>query len=169
MVGQGGLLETAQAEARSLGVGVVFAGFRDDAARIAACCDVYVLPSLYEGLGRALCEALAAGRPAAATAVNGVVDIIEPGVTGLLSPPADPAALAHNVIWLLDHPDEARQMGEAAQRRVRALFEPTLMCRQIEDIYSRLLGLRWPSQEHAPVPGVAGRTPGNAEEPVRPR
>jgi glycosyltransferase involved in cell wall biosynthesis len=169
MVGQGGLLEAAQAEARSLGVGVVFAGFRADAARIAACCDVYVVASLYEGLGRALCEALAAGRPAAATAVNGVVDIIEPGVTGLLSPPADPTALAQNVIWLLDHPDEAREMGEVARRRVRALFEPALMCRHIEDIYSHFLGLQPPAQERARVPGVAGRTPGSAEEPVRSR
>jgi glycosyltransferase involved in cell wall biosynthesis len=144
-VGEGKLLEEAQAEARRLGVEVTFTGFREDAASIAACFDVFVISSLYEGLGRALSEALASGRPVVATAVNGVVDIVEPGSTGLLARPADPEALARNVAWLIDHPDEARRMGEAAQARARALFEPTLMCRLIEQTYALLLGLPDPA------------------------
>ena len=73
---------------------MTFTGYRADAVKIAVCLDVYVVSSLYEGLGRGLTEALASGRPVAATAVNGVVDIVEPGSTGLLAPPADPDALA---------------------------------------------------------------------------
>jgi glycosyltransferase involved in cell wall biosynthesis len=141
MVGDGPLLEQAKAEADRLGVPVIFTGFRSDAPQIAACFDVYVVSSLYEGLGRALTEALASGRPVVATAVNGVVDLVEPGSTGLLAPAADPDALAANVRWLLDHPDEARRMGEAGRKRVRQLFAPEGMCAQIEGTYAQLLGL----------------------------
>lgn len=141
MVGEGSLLEQAQSEARRLGVDVTFTGFRGDAARVAACFDVFVISSLYEGLGRALTEALASRRPVVATAVNGVVDLIEPGSTGLLAPAADPEALARNVVWLLDHPNEARRMGTAGYDRVCAMFEPAAMCALIEQTYARLLGL----------------------------
>lgn len=141
MVGDGALLSDARAEARHQGVDVLFTGFREDGPRLVYCFDVFVISSLYEGLGRALSEAIAAGCPVAATAVNGVVDIVEPGSTGLLAPPDDHEALAQNVVWLLDHPDEARRMGEAGRARIRGLFEPAVMCRRVEQTYARLLGL----------------------------
>jgi glycosyltransferase involved in cell wall biosynthesis len=142
MVGEGPLLGAARDEARALGVDVTFTGFRPDAAKIAAGFDVFVISSLYEGLGRALTEALASERPVAATAVNGVVDLVEHGSTGLLAPPAEPDALARNVLWLLEHSDAARRMGRAGATRVRTLFRPAMMCTLIEQTYSRLLGLR---------------------------
>jgi glycosyltransferase involved in cell wall biosynthesis len=141
MVGDGELLDEARTEARRLGVNIVFTGFRADAPAVAACFDVFVISSLYEGLGRALTEALASGRPVVATAVNGVVDLIEPGSTGLLASPADPEGLARNVRWMLEHPEEARRMGEAGRARVRAGFAPAVMCALIEQTYARLLGL----------------------------
>jgi glycosyltransferase involved in cell wall biosynthesis len=140
-VGQGELLVEARAEAQRLGVQVDFLGFSPDATKIAACFDVYVVSSLYEGLGRALTEAMASGRPVVATAVNGVVDLVQSGSTGLLAPPADPEALAKNVRWMLQHPTEARRMGEAARTRVRDLFQPEMMCALIEETYAQLLGL----------------------------
>jgi glycosyltransferase involved in cell wall biosynthesis len=145
MVGDGPLFDAARDEARRLGVNVILTGFRPDAARIAAGLDIFVISSHYEGLGRALTEALASARPVAATAVNGVVDIVEHGSTGLLAPPADPPALARNVVWLLEHPGEARRMGEAGAARVRALFQPAVMCALIEQTYARLLGLPEPA------------------------
>jgi glycosyltransferase involved in cell wall biosynthesis len=144
-VGEGILLDEAKAEARRLGVDIMFTGFRPDAPRIASCFDVYVVSSLYEGMGMALSEAQASGRPAVATAVNGVVDIVVPGSTGLLAPPADPEALARNVVWLLDHPETARRMGAAARARALALFEPAVMCALIDQVYSRLLGFPEPA------------------------
>jgi glycosyltransferase involved in cell wall biosynthesis len=144
-VGEGELLDAARAEARQLGVDIMFTGFRRDAPRIASCFDVYVVSSLYEGLGIALSEAQVSGRPAVATAVNGVVDIVIPGSTGLLAPPSDPKALARNVVWLLDHPEAARRMGETARVRALDLFEPAAMCTRIELVYSQLLGLPGPS------------------------
>jgi glycosyltransferase involved in cell wall biosynthesis len=159
MVGDGPLLNAARQEARRLEIDVSFTGFRPDAAMIAASFDVFVISSLYEGLGRALTEALAAKRAVAATAVNGVIDLVEHGSTGLLSPPADPQALARNVLWLLDHPAEARGMGEAGAARVRALFQPAAMCALIEQTYAGLLGL----PEREPPSGTPAATGGRVQ------
>jgi len=154
MVGEGKLLEEARAEARRLGVDVTFTGFRPDAARISSTFDVYVVSSLYEGFGRAMTEALAAARPVVATRVNGVPDIVEPGSTGLLALPGDPEALARKVTWLLDHPDAARRMGEAARTRARTIFEPRIMCDLIDRAYSRLLGLQQGARDSSPFADV---------------
>ncbi len=154
MVGDGPLLEDARREADRLGVNVVFTGFRPDAARIAACFDVFVISSLYEGLGRALTESLASGRPVVATAVNGVVDLVAHGSTGLLCAPANPDALARSVLWLLEHPHEAEQMGRAGAARVRALFQPDTMTMLVEQVYARLLGLPAPAADNVAAPAV---------------
>jgi len=151
MVGEGPLDAEAQAEARRLGVDIRFMGFRADAPLVASSFDVFVISSLYEGLGRALTEAVASGRPVVATAVNGVPDLIVPGATGLLATPGDPAALADCVLWLLDHPAEARRMGDAGSRWVRWMFDPARMCALIDQTYCRLLGLPGPDAE-APLP-----------------
>ena len=141
MVGDGHLEAKARAEAARLGAPVLFTGFRPDAARIASAFYVFVVSSLYEGLGRSLTEALASGRPVVATAVNGVPDLVEPGATGLLVPPQDPKALADSVLWMLEHPDEAKQMGEQGRARVRAIFVPEQMCALLDASYRRLLGV----------------------------
>lgn len=141
-----GLEEETHREAERLGVPVRFTGFRADAPRIAAALDVYVVPSLYEGLGRAVTEAMASGRPVVATAVNGVPDLVEPGATGLLATPGDPASLARAVIWLLDHPEEGRRMGLQGRDRVRSHFGPDVMCTALDNIYCELLGLPEPAQ-----------------------
>jgi glycosyltransferase involved in cell wall biosynthesis len=153
MVGDGELAEEAAALAARLGVGIVFTGFRPDAARVAAAFDVFVVTSLYEGVGRSVTEAMASGRPVVATAVDGVVDLVTPGATGLLAAPGQPEELAACVVWMLDHPAEASRMGDQARQRVRSLFAPERMCAVLDEIYSRLLGLE-------PEPsGAADRLP----------
>jgi glycosyltransferase involved in cell wall biosynthesis len=147
MVGEGPLTAEAEAEARRLGVEVRFTGFRTDASLVASAFDVFVISSLYEGLGRALTEAVASGRPVVATAVNGVPDLIVPGVTGLLARPGDPATIAECVLWLLDHPAEARRLGDTGSRWVRWMFDPARMCQLIDQTYSQLLGLPGPAAE----------------------
>lgn len=147
-----------RSEAERLGVPVIFTGFRHDAPRVAATFDVYVVPSLYEGLGRALTEAMASARPIVATAVNGVPDLVEPGVTGLLAAPQDPEGLAVAVMWMLDHPEEAREMGRRGRERVRVHFARSVMTGALDDLYSELLGLPCPS-DGANAPTVSGTDP----------
>ena len=135
-----GLEAETRREAERLQVPVVFTGFRADAPRVAASFDVYVVPSLYEGLGRAVTEAMASGRPVVATAVNGVPDLVEPGSTGLLAEPSDPAALARAVLWMLDHPEEAARMGAQGRDRVRSFFGRDVMCGALDELYGELFG-----------------------------
>lgn len=143
-------------EAERLGVPVIFTGFRPDAPRVAAAFDVYVVPSLYEGLGRAVTEAMASGRPVVATAVNGVPDLVSPGVTGLLAAPGDPDGLASAVLWMLDHPDDARAMGLQGRERVRSHFGRSVMCAALDELYCELLGL--PSPVDGLPAGAGSRT-----------
>ena len=101
--------------------------------------DLFVLSSLWEGLGRALTEAMIMGVPVAATAVDGVPELVTHQQTGLLSPPGAPPRLAENVIWLLDHPEEAQKMKQCARNRVVPTFSAERMVEQIEALYERLL------------------------------
>jgi glycosyltransferase involved in cell wall biosynthesis len=153
MVGDGQLAAEARAEADRLGVDILFTGFRLDAARIASGFDVFVVSSLYEGVGRSVTEAMASGRPVVATAVDGVVDLVTPGATGLLAPPGEPPALAACVEWMLANPAEAARMGTQARERVRSLFAPERMCAILDEVYSRLLGVEAePSGSALPLP-----------------
>jgi glycosyltransferase involved in cell wall biosynthesis len=140
VVGDGEQQADMRILAHLLEVEVLFTGFRRDAARLASAFDVFVVSSLYEGVGRSVTEALASGRPVVATAVDGVVDVVTHGATGLLAAPRDPAGLAARVVWLLDHPQEAARMGEQARDLVRTLFAPERMCTVLDEIYSSLLG-----------------------------
>jgi glycosyltransferase involved in cell wall biosynthesis len=153
----GGLEQETRREADRLGVPILFTGFRADAPRVAATFDVYVVPSRHEGLGRALTEAMASGRPVVATAVNGVPDLVEPGVTGLLVEPGDVDGLAKATLWMLQHPDDARLMGKQARERVRSSFSPEEMCEALDALYSGLLGLPLAAD---PEPSAAAQAPG---------
>jgi hypothetical protein len=126
---------------------LILTGFRDDAPRLAGAFDVFVMPSLYEGLGRALTEALACGCPVVASAVNGVPDLVRPGETGLLAEPGDPEAVARCVLWLLDHPVEAQRMGRQGRAAVLELFKPEHMCAVLDATYTRLLGVASPTND----------------------
>jgi glycosyltransferase involved in cell wall biosynthesis len=114
-------------------------GYRDDVAELYAILDVFALASLWEGLGRALTEAMIMGIPIAATAVNGIPELVIHRQTGLLSPPHHPAQLAEHIAWLLENPEAARRMSERAQARVVPDFDARLMVEKIEALYERLL------------------------------
>lgn len=155
IIGDGPLAEDVRRLAAERGVEVALVGHRPDAAALTAGLDVFVMPSLYEGLGRALTEALAAARPVVATAVNGVPDLVEHGASGLLTAPGEPENLARAVCWLLDHPVEAAAMGAQGRERVRAHFTPQAMCAGLDACYRRLLGAPAPAPAPTPTPGSA--------------
>ena len=165
-VGEGPLLGDARAEAVRLGVDVLFAGYRADAPRVASAFDVYVVSSLYEGVGRSLTEAMASGRPVVATAVDGVNDLVVPGTTGLLANPRDAAGLAGGVTWMLSHRRDAERMGARARTVVRSLFAQSVMCDGLDRVYRALLGLQAPRHrtelDHDPWAAVESRDLGHA-------
>ena len=101
--------------------------------------DVFVLPSLNEGMGRVLLEAGAAGTPAVATAVGGVPDIIEHGRTGMLAPPRDPEAIADAVGALRRDPERRRALGQAARERVTPAYALNRMVEGVETLYEQLI------------------------------
>jgi glycosyltransferase involved in cell wall biosynthesis len=105
----------AQADRLGLGEAVIFAGARRDVGDVLAAFDVAVLASDFEGTPLALLEYMAAARPIVATSVGGIPDVLEDGVTGLLVPPRDVAALAGALVSLLGDEPRRRSLGAAAR------------------------------------------------------
>ncbi len=101
--------------------------------------DVFVLPSVVEGMSNALLEAMAVGRPVVATDVGGNPEVVVDGETGLIVPPGDPHQLAASVQKLLESPEMAAEMGAAGRRRVIERYQIDVMTRRIEELYDSLL------------------------------
>ena len=101
--------------------------------------DIYVQPSLNEGMGRALVEAMAAGLPIVASRVGGIPAIVEEGETGLLVPSGDVEALSSALTRYLTHREWAQSIGHTAARRLSARFESTSMVRSVEGVYQDAL------------------------------
>ncbi len=141
LVGYGELEADLRQRATSLGLdgAVRFAGERDSAEMLPGF-DLFVQPSLYESQGLAILEAMAAGRPVVASDVGGVRDVVQEGETGLLVPPADPAALAGAIVRLARSPDLASSMADRARARVRELFTLDRMVEAYARLYRQILG-----------------------------
>ncbi|MBX5468682.1 MAG: glycosyltransferase family 4 protein [Thermoleophilaceae bacterium] len=102
-------------------------------------CDVFVLPSLSEGLPMALLEAMALGKAVVATRAGGVPEVVSDGVDGLLVEPGDPAALAAAVARLASDPELRRRLGEGARQRAERLSDHDVADR-LDALYRRLGG-----------------------------
>ncbi len=141
VAGDGHLRGELEAQARSLDAPakVHFLGIRDDVPDLLAAADVFVLPSLWEGLPIALLEAMGAGKPVVATRVEGVEDVVEDAVNGLLVPPGDSAALAEAITRLLVDADLRAALGRRARRRVEQDFTIEKMCCEYERLFLELL------------------------------
>ena len=144
VVGGGPLRESLENEARKWGLGnrFRFLGERADAPEILASFDVFVLPSLWEGLPYALVEAAAAGRPIVATAIDGVLEVVRDGETGLLVPPANPEALSAAILRLLGDPALARRLGRAAREQIPPRFGMDVMIGETAALYRNLASRR---------------------------
>jgi glycosyltransferase involved in cell wall biosynthesis len=124
LVGDGPERVPLQELAAALGLGarVRFLGYRRDVAQLLDGADLFALSSLTEGMSLAVLEAMAAGLPVVGTRGGGMPDVVDDGVTGLLVPPRDPAALAAVLRTLLDDPVRRAAMGAAGRARVEQKF-----------------------------------------------
>ncbi|MGE3152902.1 MAG: glycosyltransferase [Nitrospiraceae bacterium] len=141
IVGDGPAKGRLEALSRELGLGdsVVFAGERRDVPHILPVLDLFVLPSLYEGFGIAILEAMAAARPVVATTVGGIGEFVEHGQSGLLVEPGNPIALANAIQAVLRRPDRGREMGLWGRERVRKSFGIQSIVGQHERLYEDYL------------------------------
>lgn len=141
VVGDGELRQDMESLASQLGVAerVSFLGFRFDLTTIARATDVAVLSSDNEGTPVALIEAAAAGRPAVATEVGGVSDIVD-ATTGRTIPARDDSAMADAIAELAGDGELRRTLGEAARERVRKRYEAERLVSDVARLYEELAG-----------------------------
>ena len=141
IAGEGSLRQSLEAQARQLGIDdrVKFLGHREDIQDLLAMCDVFVLPSLSEGLPVSVLEAMAASKPVIASAVGGNKEVVIHGETGLLVPPADPSALATAIQSILSDRELALRLATAGKARVQLQFSAKTMVERITQTYRELL------------------------------
>ena len=125
----------AQADSLSLHGSVRFLGMREDVAALLGSLDVFVMPSVSEGLPLALLEAMSAGLPVVATNVGGMPDALAAGAAGIIVRAADPQALSAAILRLLRDPVAASQLGEAGAARFRARYTAEAMAHAYQSLY----------------------------------
>lgn len=141
IVGEGSMKETLIEETRRLSLAekVIFAGFWADTTPLLDVMDIFVMPSLTEGLGTAVMEAAARGLPIVASRVGGILDIIEHNVSGLLVEPNDPNSLAQALLTLALNKELARRLGATAQKVATQSFSVERLVKDTESLYFSLL------------------------------
>lgn len=142
MVGKGHLQAELEEKTKELGIQdyTRFLGFRDDMPEILQSIDLFVLPSLWEGQGVVLMEAMCYKKPVIACEVGGVVDVVKDGENGLLVPPRNPGRLADAILRILDMPDKMKEMGDAGYRRIAEKFRDSEMNDRRFEVYRKLYG-----------------------------
>jgi glycosyltransferase involved in cell wall biosynthesis len=142
LAGGGSMREALECRVAELGLDeeVRFLGQLDEIGPLLAAADAVLLPSLWEGLPLTLLEAMARGRPVIASAVGGVPEVVEDGISGLLVPPGKPEALAAALGELRRRPRAADALGAAAAARVRTEFTWSRAVERFEAVYDEVLG-----------------------------
>ena len=138
--GDGYLRQDLEKKALKMGVkdNIVFLGWRDDVAKIVSVYDVFVLPSLNEGMGRVLVEAMALGKPIVASNAGGIPDLVTHGKNGFLVPPKNPKELARYIQILLEDEEKRKEMGQAG-KKMAVNFSREIMIEKISKLYEDLL------------------------------
>lgn len=144
IIGDGPLRAALQQQAETSGLQshVAFAGTRRDIAELLACLDIFVLPSVREGLPMALLEAMASALPVVATKVGDVATALDHGEAGALIPPGNPAALAEAIRNLINQPDLRRTLGHKARVVAADKYSSKKMAASYMTLYDQLLRKR---------------------------
>lgn len=145
--GDGPLVEGVKAQVRRLGLEgrVHFLGFRRDIAVLMRAAAATLMPSEREGLNRSVMESLALEVPVIGSDARGVRDLLVDGC-GVVVPVGDVDALAQAMAWVLDHPEEAREMARKGRQRVMAQHDIRHILKLHDEIYAELLGEKWRAQ-----------------------
>jgi glycosyltransferase involved in cell wall biosynthesis len=139
LVGDGPLLAELQTQAAALGMAAQcwFSGARDDVARLLPAMDLFVLPSLNEGISNTLLEAMASGLPLLATAVGGNLELLDEGV-GASFRPGDVEQLANLIENYAGDAELCRRHGKAARQRAEREFSLQAMVANYQRVYETL-------------------------------
>lgn len=139
--GDGTLRQELETQVNELGLqeNFRFLGFRKDVKELLFAFDVFVLPSLFEGLPNVILEAMASGRPIVATAVDGTPELIEHNETGLLVPPKSPHALQEQILNLLENEEKGSKLGRQAKEMAKQKFSFDQQFRKFEEVYDATL------------------------------
>jgi len=140
IIGDGPLKEELVSLVKELGIekSVYFLGSTTDTAEVLSVMDVFVLPSLQEGLGLSVIEALAMKKAVVASDVGGIYAVVKNDATGLLVAPRDSKALADSILILLKDGDLRNKLGQEGRRLVEERFSLDLMVQKIEELYTEL-------------------------------
>lgn len=135
--GSGPLERELKSLARELGVEerVIFLGYRDDIRELLSLCDIFVLPSVSEGQGIALLEAMAMKKPVITTYAGGIPEVVRDGENGVVVKPADPNALSRALLDLLNDRPLIARMGEEGRRSVEKNFGARAKAKELENLY----------------------------------
>ncbi len=137
LVGDGELLDEILIKIDQLQLNgrVHLTGNKNDPWKIYHSLDLFIMSSIYEGLGRSITEALSCGVPVVCTSVEGVPEIVRDNETGILVPPKDPGALATGIINSLNDMDNAKKMAEEGRKFVNENFDVNKMVDDIDSLY----------------------------------
>jgi len=138
IVGDGPYQEEYENKAKKWQENIIFTGFRRDILQLMSACDLFLLPSLSEGLPNVLLEAAACGKPVVASNVGGIPDIVTHQETGFLAPPEDVDAFVHYIKIILSDGNPVK-MGQAARRAVEERFNWETIINKLEEIYQTVL------------------------------
>lgn len=144
LVGDGELRAAIETQIAALGIGdsVDMMGGRDDIPEQLSQMDIFVLSSKREGFPVAILEAMAAGRSVVATSVGGVREVITHGENGLIVPPENTDALTEALLYLIDHPQEARSMAQKGQKLVSEKFNTASMIASYCKLFEETAGMK---------------------------
>jgi len=142
ILGEGELRPSLERQIRELHLDkhVLLPGFRADILSFIKSFDVFVMSSLFEGLGTSLLDAMALSKPTVASDTGGIPEVVAHGETGLLVPPRDAKELAAAISKLLKDPDRRERMGRAGLDRVRRLFSAEEMVEKTLAVYRAIAG-----------------------------
>jgi len=141
IVGDGPLMEELKSFANSSGLSnnVIFTGFRKDIPALLSIMDIFVFPSLWEGLGNALIEAMAAGKAIIASNLTPINEVIDSDGLGILVPPKDINAISESITFLLKNRDIAENMGILVKNKAFTCFSIKNTVKLYEELFEKIL------------------------------